>query len=143
MCSVGKLGLSAAPLLVLFLAGCGKSNIVKVNGILTYKKVPVTNAYIEFRPEHGRQSWAETDENGRFKINYDAHQDGAVVGKHQVWVKPRPVTRAEKEAAIIHGVGSSPRSKELEIFFDKYGPDKSTLTVEITHDTTELTFHLD
>ncbi len=128
------------PLLVI-VAGCSRSNIVPVNGVLKYKGTPVTNAYIEFLPDQGRQSWAQTDEQGRFKINYDAHQDGAVVGKHKVWVRMRPQTVAEKEADLIGGHGAS-RSQNLAEFFDKYSADKSTLTVEITYDTKELTLDL-
>jgi hypothetical protein len=133
----------AAPLLLAALAGCGDSGpkIVKVNGTLTYKGKPVTNAYLQFLPEFGRQSWAQTDEQGRFKINYDRHQDGAVVGKHKVWFEPRPGSAAESEAAMLGR--RLPQSQEMAEFFKKYGAETTPLTVDITPDTKELTLDLD
>ena len=97
-----NLPLAALPLLAL-VAGCGGDGptIVKVTGRLTYKGQPVTNAILQFQPEYGRQSWAQTDAEGRFKINYDRQQDGAVIGKHKVWVEIRPTTPAEQEAAML------------------------------------------
>src|SRR5262245_42513281 len=108
-----------APLLLATLAGCSDSGptIVKVSGTLTYKGQPVTNAYIQFLPEQGRQSWAQTDEQGRFKINYDRHQDGAVVGKHKVWLERRPTSAAESEAAMLGK--RLPGSKEMAGLFEK------------------------
>jgi hypothetical protein len=126
------------------LTGCKGSNIVKVNGVLTYKGTPVKNARLQFLPENGRQSWAETDEQGRFKVNYDAQQDGAVIGKHKVWIEPRPMTVAEKTA--IQEGRELPMSNELREFFDKYGADKTPLVaVEITreHASKELRLDLD
>src|SRR5438552_6400617 len=83
-----------ASVLLFVVAGCNDGpKIVKVTGILTYKGQPVANAILQFLPEHGRQSWAQTDDRGQFKINYDQHQDGAVVGKHKVWIQFRPSTR--------------------------------------------------
>jgi hypothetical protein len=131
------------PVLLVALTGCSDSGpkIVKVNGTLTYKGQPVTNAYLTFRPENGRQSWAQTDDEGRFKINYDRQQDGAVVGKHKVWIDPRAVSAADQEAAML---GRRPRmSKEMAAFFEKYSAEKSTLEVEITKDTKDLKLDLD
>jgi hypothetical protein len=131
------------PLLV-FLSGCGGDGptVVKVTGRLTYKGQPVTNAIIQFQPEYGRQSWAATDHDGRFKVNYDRHQDGAVVGKHKVWVEIRPTTPAEQEAAML-GKRIIP-AKELAAFFEKYKAENTPLTaVEITKKTKELDLNLD
>jgi hypothetical protein len=130
----------AVPLLFLALAGCS-SSVVRVTGTLSYKGKPVTNAYIHFQPESGRQSWAQTDEQGWFKVNYDKHQDGAVVGKHKIWVEMRPITTAEKEAILT---GKRPSlSADMMAFFDKYSAEKSTLTAEITPNNTNLKLDLD
>jgi hypothetical protein len=133
----------AAALLVVALAGChdGSPKVVKVTGTLTYKGKPVTNAYLRFRPEFGRPSWGQTDDEGRFKLNYDKQQDGAVVGKHKVWFEARPASAAEQEAVEMGKRLSL--SKDMAAFFDKYSAEKSTLTVDITPDTKDLRLDLD
>jgi hypothetical protein len=143
MSSAGKLFLPwGIPLVLIALAGCGDGpRIVNVTGTLTYKGKPVTNAFLHFLPEHGRQSWAETDDHGRFKVNYDRHQDGAVVGKHKVWVEMRPTTREQKEA-VMSGKALS-LSKDMRAFFDKYSQEKSTLEVQIDRSRSDLNLDLD
>jgi hypothetical protein len=129
----------AASFLLVVLAGCSGGSgpkVVKVTGSLKYKGQPVTNALIQFEPENGRPSWAQTDEEGRFKVNYDREQDGAVVGKHKVHVKMRPSTAADQEAVMM---GKKPvMSKEMTEFFDKYGAGKSTVQITIDKNTSEL-----
>ncbi len=138
MFSVGKLCLPwAGPVLLVALAGCGGDpKVVKVTGTLTYKQKPVTNAILTFLPDKGRQSWAETDEQGRFKINYDRHQDGAVVGKHKVWVEFRPTTQAEQEAVMMGK--PPPLSGDPKTFFNKYSQANSKVEVMIDTNTKEL-----
>jgi hypothetical protein len=131
----------AAPLLLVALAGCGAGpRIVKVRGTLTYKGVPVKHAYVDFTPEHGRPSWGQTDEEGRFTLNYDSKQDGAVVGKHKVSVRLRPTTAAEQEA-VMKGK-RPPQSREMAAFFDKYGVNSSKTEVTIDKSTTDLKLDL-
>lgn len=123
--------------------GCGdKTNqVVKVKGTLTYKGNPVPNVLLHFLPERGRQSWAETDEEGRFTIRYDSQQDGAVVGHHKVWIEKRPTSRAEKEAALR---GEQLQTqKEWVAFFSKYSQEKSEHKIEVTPQTRELLLALD
>ena len=72
-------------MLVISLAGCGKSDgIVPVKGVLTFKGKPVTNAWIDFMPEGGRMSSGQTDDQGHFKLAYDANKPGAMIGKHKL-----------------------------------------------------------
>ena len=123
------------------LAGCGDTNIVEVTGTLTHKGKPVPNALLTFEPSHGRQSWAETDDQGRFKIFYDKHRDGAVVGTHKVFLEYQPSTDAEREAVMAGK--PPPMSPEMKALFAKYSPLKSKLTVEITRDTRDLKLDLD
>jgi hypothetical protein len=136
----------AVLLLLTALVGCGSNrpSIVKVTGTLKYKGQPVPNAYLTFRPENGRQSWAQTDGQGRFKVNYDRTQDGAVVGKHRISVEVwqgRPSTPAEQEAVMQ---GRRPAvSKDLAAFFQKYSAENSKLEVDITPDTKDLNLDLD
>jgi hypothetical protein len=127
---------AAGPLLLVALAGCGDAGIVPVTGTLTYKGQPVPNAYVDFIPENGRPSWGETDEQGRFKLNYDRTHDGAVVGKHKVSVRRKPATAAEREAEMLGK--KLPTSQEMATFFDKYSSEKSTVEVTIDRNTRDL-----
>lgn len=124
----------ATLLLVLALAGCGDgSNLVPVTGTLTYKGNPVTNAYIDFTPEQGRPSWGQTDDQGRFKLEYDGKHKGAVVGKHKVSVRVGPQTTADREPGM-----APPQSKEMAAFFDKYSFTNSKIEVVIDKNTKDL-----
>jgi hypothetical protein len=131
----------AVPLLLLLLAGCGGSDVVPVTGTLSYKGQPVKNAYVDFVPANGRPSWGETDEQGRFKLNYERGRDGALVGKHKVWVRKKMTTAAEKEAEMMGK--RAPESREMAEFFDKYGPQKSKIEVDIDKNTKDLTLNWD
>ncbi|MCI0378675.1 MAG: hypothetical protein L0215_13795 [Gemmataceae bacterium] len=134
---------AAVLLLVVAHFGCGSDGpqVVRVNGTLSHKGKPVPSALLNFLPDKGRQSWAVTDENGRFKINYDKHQDGAVVGKHQVWIEYRANTDAEKEAALEGR--PAPLSAQMKAFFEKYSHGNSKLEVKIDSGTSELKLDLD
>jgi hypothetical protein len=127
---------TVSPLLLVALAGCSDTNIVPVTGTLTYKGQPVPNAYVDFIPEDGRPSWGETDEQGRFKLNYDVKHDGAIVGKHKVSVRRKPVTTEEREAEMLGK--KLPMSQEMATFFDKYSSEKSTVEVTIDKNTRDL-----
>jgi hypothetical protein len=128
--------------LVISLAGCGKSDsIVPVHGVLTFKGQPVTNAWIDFMPEGGRMSSGQTDDQGRFKLTYDAKRPGAIIGKHKVILRPRPVTVAEQEA-VMRGK-KPPMPKELAEMFDKYSPAKSKKEVIVEKNSKELKIELD
>jgi hypothetical protein len=121
---------------VLFLSGCGDGKVVKATGTLTHKGQPVKDALLNFLPANGRQTWAETDEQGKFKINYDQHQDGVVVGKNKVWIEFRPKVLTDPDKAPVP-------PKELRAVFEKYSFDNSKLEVEITSSTRDLEIKLD
>jgi hypothetical protein len=126
------------PLLVVTCAGCGDNGptIVPVTGTLTYKGKPITNARVDFLPEHGRESWGVTDEQGHFTLNYDRGHDGAVVGKHTVSVRPRP-TKVKEQEAVMMGK-KMPLSKDMASFFEKYSPKNSKVEVVVDKNTREL-----
>ncbi len=130
----------ALSFLLIALVGCGGRGgpeVVQVTGTLTHKGKPVPNALLNFLPEFGRQSWAETDDQGRFKIFYDRHQDGAVVGKHKVWIqyKQNPKTALEPGEAV------APR--DMRALFDRYNYENSKLTVQIDRNTTDIKLELE
>jgi hypothetical protein len=129
----------AAPLLGVLLVGCNHGvdiKIVPVTGTLKHKGKPVAHAHIEFAPEQGHPSSADTDEEGRFKLRYDTLHEGALVGKHQVSIVALPST--EKEQQAVAKGKKLPLSKEMASFFDKYSPKNSKVEVDIQKNPTDL-----
>src|SRR5437899_3346693 len=109
------------PLLVA-LAGCSGDGpkIVSVSGTLTYKGKPVPNVNIDFTPEQGRASLAQTDAEGRFTVKYADRQEGAIVGKHKISVRPNPLAEQranmENKKYIV--------TAEMKELFDRYSSEK-------------------
>lgn len=127
----------------LLLAGCGEAGptIVPVTGVALYKGQPVANLHLDFFPETGRPSWAMTDANGHFKLNYTKEEDGAVVGKHKVCVQYRP-SSVQAELDMLAGKLQKPAG--LDEILTKYGNvETTTKTVEITPETREIQLTLD
>ena len=133
----------ALPLLLVGLAGCGSKGprVVEVTGTLTHQGKPVPNTLMHFLPENGRQSWAQTDAEGRFKINYDRHQDGAIEGKHKVWLEYRGGSQAEQEAAMLGK--AMPIPKDFQALLQRYNYNNSRLVVEISRDRKDITIELE
>jgi hypothetical protein len=125
------------------LTGCGSDGpqILPVTGTLTYKGQAVNNAVLWFQPETGRPSWGQTDEQGQFKLSYDKTRDGAVAGKHKVWIDRRAVTQAERDAQMQGKELATTR--DMSAFFKKYNQDNSTLTVEVSKANLPLKLDLD
>ncbi|MCI0460603.1 MAG: DUF4198 domain-containing protein [Gemmataceae bacterium] len=132
----------ATLLLLVALTGCGGGpSIVKVSGQLSYKGKPVPNVELDFVPEKGRPSLGRTDEQGRFELEYDRQQKGALVGKHKVSVRQVPTTRAEQEAVMMGR--RPPMTREMAEFFNKYSVDKTTAEVVIERSTSDLQLNWD
>lgn len=124
------------------LVGCGSESaqVVDVSGKVTRNGKPVPFIYLNFVPESGRQSWGMTDEQGNFKLSYDKDHEGAVVGKHSVWVQLR--ARSPKdELELPSRLKNSP---DLRAILDKYGDrQKTPLRVEIAAPVSDLQIKLD
>jgi hypothetical protein len=126
-------------------SGCGRSDIVPVRGIATRGGKPVPNVILWFRPAEGRPSWAQTDAEGKFELDYSREFKGAKVGKHIVTVNydPRPADPGE-EQRILSGQAKRPsRPADLDDILAKYAPGVSTLEVEITEAVDDLEIKLD
>ncbi len=140
-------GIFALIFLILFtLPGCGKKGpeIVPVSGTVTFQGKPVGNLILNFEPEDGRPSWAQTDESGKFQAKYDASQDGVKVSKHKVWIiwQPKNVLDQQIEQGLMKGKSS--KTAEIRQILTKYGDVKSTpLNLEITKAETNLEIKLD
>lgn len=137
---MGRTAAMTAPVLLaglvafsLTLAGCGESGTgaVPVEGTVTWEGEPVAGIVVEFMPKEGnRPSQGYTDENGRFKLNYTIHEDGAEIGTHDVtfaWVPDQE---------------GSKRSEAVQEILELHGEDGTPIQVEITEKTEDLTLAL-
>jgi hypothetical protein len=67
--------------------GCSEGpEVVPVTGTVTRNGKPVPGVMINFMPEDGRPSWAITDAEGRYELQYSKSYTGGLVGKHKVFV---------------------------------------------------------
>ncbi len=73
---------------LIVISGCewGGQRLTRVRGQVTFKGRPVPNLFINFVPDKGRPSWALTDADGRFTAHYDKDRNGAIPGKHKVFM---------------------------------------------------------
>lgn len=113
------------------LSGCGSGGpeIVEIEGTVTRNGKPVPNVRIYFAPEEGRPSWGVSDANGRFVLDYDYDHDGAKVGKHKVWIQDE--SGNIDPTLAMSGAPRPKRNPEMDEIVEKYGKDKSQLTVEV------------
>lgn len=67
-------------------SGCGGDSLVLVDveGTVLFDDAPLVDAEVIFQPQDGRPSFARTDENGHFVLQYTDEKMGAVPGEHQV-----------------------------------------------------------
>lgn len=97
---------------VLACLGCGNSGdfpLAKAGGVVLCEGQPVANVNLRFAPMQtgksaivGARAWGTADANGKFVLStYDAtKQDGAVVGKHEVYVWATSETDRNTFAAL-------------------------------------------
>lgn len=121
-----RCSLAVLTLIALAIAGgCGPGGpeVVEVTGTVTCQGQPVPNLIVNFKPEKGRPSWGHTDANGKYTLDYSRDRDGAVVGKHTVWVGYRPSSPTEEMRRGLPGGGAP---SNLSVILKKYGSEKTT-----------------
>jgi hypothetical protein len=111
--------------------GCGPSGpeIVEIEGTVTHNGKPVPNLRIYFMPTDGRPSWGDSDDSGHYVLDYDLDYDGAKVGTHKVWVVDMGAN--VDPTLAMSGAARPKRNPEMAEILEKYGKDKSQLTVEV------------
>ena len=82
--------LGLALLLVAVAGGCGRRDMGRVSGTLTFKGQPVPKAAVKFLPQGRPAGAGETDETGRYVLNTLTKGDGAFKGACVVAVEPVP-----------------------------------------------------
>ena len=131
---------------LLTFAGCAKNGpeVVSISGKVTREGNPYPNVFLNFEPEKGRPSWAQVDAEGKYTVKYDNTQDGAVTGKHKVWISYR--AKDPREEMIEKGFvkGKSSRPKDMGSVLTKFGDRETTpLIIEITKPESNLEIKLD
>ncbi len=131
---------------MLLLSGCSNQGpkIVSVSGKVIREGNPYPNVFLNFEPEKGRPSWAQVDGEGKYTVKYDGTQDGAVIGKHKVWISYR--SKDPREEMIDKGFakGKSSRPKNMGEVLTKFGDRETTpLIIEITKPESNLEIKLD
>jgi hypothetical protein len=131
----------APVLLLLIAAGCtGGPVVVKVNGLVTHKGKPVPSVIVNFEPDEGRPSWAVTDKEGRFVLSCFKNEDGALIGRHRVYLTVDDEGR--EEMAQFRNQRIPPA--ELRAILKKYGKrDTTPLRIEIAKTTRDLEIKVD
>ncbi len=89
-------------------AGCSGSGpqIGYVEGIVTLDGDPLPEAFVFFRHDDGgRNSQAVTDEQGRFELNYNASEAGAIVGSNTVRISTFVEPNFTDAGNLIPGTG--------------------------------------
>jgi len=134
-----------APLAILLVvtSGCGSNGpqIMTVSGTVTCGGKAVDKLEVNFWPDHGRPSWGLTDAEGRYTLKYDKDRDGAVPGKHKVWVRIKP-TSPKEEADLANGLFT--RHPQINSIIEKYGNQKiSPLWAEVKENNQVIDLPLD
>jgi hypothetical protein len=114
---------------LLFLSGCGGSDLVNVSGRLTYKGQPVPSTYVIFTPaeEGKRPSRGLTDDNGNFTLANSKTETGVLRGAHTVVLQYHASGQEQ-----IHEIPPK-ASPELKRVIARYGDQqRSPLHYEIT-----------
>jgi hypothetical protein len=130
-------------LVLLVLSGCGSDGpeVMKVSGTVTREGKGIDKLVVNFWPENGRPSWGLTDTEGHYTLKYDKDRDGAVPGKHKVWVQVKP-TSPKEEADMANGLWQ--RHPQIISIIEKYGNQKtSPLIVEIKENNQVVDLPLD
>jgi hypothetical protein len=124
------------------LAGCSDApDIATVKGRVTRHGQPVAGLTLNFMPENGRPSWAVTDADGNYELQYSKDYDGALVGTHKVYVVFRP---ADPKEEIEIRAGRLKRPADQDEIMAKYGRwDTTPLTVEIKENGQVVDLQLD
>ncbi|MFM7289642.1 MAG: hypothetical protein ACKO6B_00225 [Planctomycetia bacterium] len=111
-------------------AGCGRSDMGRVSGVVTYKGAPVADAIVSFKPKNRPMAIGRTDESGRFTLNTFAKGDGAVKGPSQVRIEPwAPAPNTFPEPGQKPAPIKEPERPDIPKKFRQ--EDTSGLTVEV------------
>jgi hypothetical protein len=117
-------------LFLALLAGCSQGpRLGEVEGLVTLNGQPLPGAEIEFKPDVGRSSFAVSDAQGRYRLQFARDRHGALPGNHTVKIRA-----GDRDDAR----GSGPAVE----FPAEYNED-STLTRKVVAGSNVHDFHLE
>jgi hypothetical protein len=103
---------------------------VQIQGRITRGGKPLPGLLLHFHPADGRPSWGLSDADGKFKLNYSKHYEGARLGKHRVFVA---FDRTPETPFDVNG--RQQLNADQQAVIEKYGQLESTpLEVDLQED---------
>jgi hypothetical protein len=133
-------GLCLACCVVTLLSGCSDApDLVQIQGLVNHGGKPVPNIIVQFQPEDGRPSVGQADAEGKFKLTYSKHYEGARLGKHRVFVAFPNSTETPYDES-----GRQKLNADQQAIIQKYGQLETTpLEVELTENGQVVEIKLD
>jgi hypothetical protein len=100
-----SLATSLCIVLFLLIQGCGSGgpDIARVEGVVTMDGKPLPRASVVFVPQGGRPSAAETDANGKYKLEFSGGRKGAIPGPNRVEITTFQEGGYETDGTVIPG----------------------------------------
>jgi hypothetical protein len=141
---------------LLICAGCGSSagmtdysalKLVPVSGRVTLDGKPMSSVTVIFESDNGTWSSGSTDEDGRYRMQFNSEVEGVVPGRKIVRVYQRTNSGdSDKDSPSDSGPSeatkeSSQRTADLLRVLPHYGR-RSKLTADVHAETRELNFEL-
>jgi hypothetical protein len=125
---------------LVFLAGCSDApDLVQINGRVTRGGQPVPKILLQFYPQDGRPSWGQADAEGKFKLHYNKHYEGARLGKHRVFVAFENSTETPYDES-----GRQKLNPDQRAVIEKYGKlETSPLEVDLQRNGQDVEIKLD
>jgi len=142
--------------LLLLFAGCGTSagmtdysalKLVPVSGRVTLDGKPISSVTVIFESDDGTWSSGNTDEDGRYRMQFNSEVEGVVQGRKIVRVYQRTNSGdSDEDSPSDNGPSeatkeSSKRAADLLRVLPRYGR-RSKLTADVHAETRELNFEL-
>lgn len=116
------------------LAGCAKSEITPVEGVVLFDGKPLASADLIFQRDPGGRpvSAAKTDAEGKFKLVTEQAEMGALIGTHKVAVRKLKLEGVTEEEGGLSGLSYPGQVREIWEIPEKYGMlETSGLIVEV------------
>jgi len=111
-------------------SGCGGGDLGAVSGTVTLDGQPLSGAQVTFMPdEGGGPSFGETDSSGKYVLQHNSGERGAVFGKHSVSIEMIEDEEEYDAAGMDEGTVGARRDKP-KVLPARYN-EESELTADV------------